>query len=82
MTSGIDLKCNKCKDHVDPYGHHALSCKMDNMITDRHDAICDKFYGHCKMAHLDVQTEQRYKDDGKGGKIRIQGRHGDIKINN
>ena len=31
---------------------------------------------------MDVQKEQRYQDDGNGGKIRKEGRPGDIKINN
>ena len=34
------------------------------------------------MANLDVQQEQRYEDDENGNKVRIEGRPGDIKINN
>ena len=67
---------------MDKYGHHALSCPGKGLMTKRHDAICDKFYDYCVMAKLDVEKEQRYKDDGNNGKIRIQGRPGDIKIKN
>ena len=51
-------------------------------MTKRHDAICDKFYDYCVLAKLDVEKEQRYKDDPIHGKVRIEGRPGDIKINN
>ena len=44
--------------------------------------MCDKIFKFCKIANLDVQQEQRYESDGDGNKIRIQGRPGDIKINN
>ena len=31
---------------------------------------------------MEVEQEKRYEDDGKGGKQRIEGRPGDIKIIN
>ena len=58
------------------------SMRKTGVKTKRHDAICDKFYDYCLLARLDVKKEQRYKDDGTGGKIRVQGRSGDIKIIN
>ena len=51
-------------------------------MTKRHDEICDKLYYFCQLAGLDVQQEQRYEIDVNNNKVRIEGRPGDIKINN
>ena len=82
ITNIIEEECELCEDKMDRFGYHVLSCPSKGLMTKRHDAICDKFYDYCVMAKLDVQKEQRYKDDPIMGKVRIQGRPGDIKINN
>ena len=83
VTQKTQINCNVCKQqNIDQYGHHALSCTGDSLMTKRHDAICDKLFDFCKMADLDVEKEKRYEDDGQGNMVRIQGRPGDIKINN
>ena len=82
ITNKDGLQCNECKEQMDCHGYHAVSCTAKGLMTKRHDAICDKFYDFCVKAKLDVLKEQRYKDDGNGGKVRIEGRPGDIKINN
>ena len=75
-------KCNLCGKDLDLYGHHALSCTHKGLMTGRHDAICDKIFYYCKKAKMEVEQEKRYEDDGNGGKQRIQGRPGDLKIIN
>ena len=82
ITNILDYPCDCCMEKMDCYGYHALSCPAKGMITQRHDAICDKLFDFCIVAKLQVQKEQRYQDDGNGGKIRIHGHPGDIKIIN
>ena len=48
ITNKKDLKCTLCGQQLDMYGHHALSCEMKNMITDRHDLLCDKLFSYVK----------------------------------
>ena len=82
ITNKKDNICKLCKKRMDQYGRHALSCPMKGMMTLRHDSVCDKFFEYCKQAGFNVQQEQRYEIDSNGNKSRIQGRPGDIKINN
>ena len=82
ITNKKDNTCRLCKCKMDQYGRHALSCTMKGMMTIRHDSTCDKLFDFCEKAGMDVQKEQRYENDINGNKVRIEGRPGDIKINN
>ena len=82
ITSKSNINCNLCGEKLDQFGYHALSCRFKGLMTIRHDAICDKMFSYCKMANLDVEQEKRYEQDVDGNKTRIEGRPGDIKINN
>ena len=33
--------CEKCKQQMDKYGHHALSCSNGGHVIKRHDGICN-----------------------------------------
>ena len=73
------MKCLRCKNKMDIYGHHCLSCVDTDYLYKRHDRIVDILYNYVKLAGFTVFKEARYHCvDGKW--IRRHSRPGDIAI--
>ena len=81
ITVKENLKCVLCKEKLDKYGIHALSCDFDGLENTRHDALCDYICVLCKETNIEYEKEARF-EDMVNLKNRIKERPGDIKLIN
>ena len=76
-----NIYCLRCKNKMDIYGHHCLSCVDTDYLYKRHDRLVDILFHYAKLAGFVVFKDARYeKVDGKW--IRRHSRPGDIAIVN
>ena len=59
---GLDTSCGSicplCPGRVlDPFGHHALTCKRGGDVVTRHNKLRDTLAETCRRAHLSVKVE-------------------------
>jgi hypothetical protein len=77
-------ECKRCKEKMDIYAYHALSCKFKDHNIKRHDKLVDFLFGYVKKIWPDALKEQKYQLNPQPSSsiiyIRLQQRPGDIKI--
>ena len=58
MDTSSQLRCPYCPDHqLDPFGHHAVTCKGSGDVVLCHNSLRDVFTQFCHRARLDDQLE-------------------------
>ena len=79
-----DQICKRCNGHCDRFGHHALSCLNQNLVTWRHNVVRDELNRVLKRAGFATEIEQKYGDHRSDPNwernIVVEGVPGDIKV--
>ena len=50
----ISIKCLRCKNKMDIFGHHCLSCVDTDYLYKRHDKLVDIIFSYAKLAGYEV----------------------------
>ena len=59
------IACPFCKETMDPYGYHSLTCRKGGCLGVRHNALRDAFIRFCKVAgitEIDREATDLIKD--------------------